>query len=314
MLLVQKTQFNKAKLFDGCSFTMKDGSKLPSYKAPKCGYALKNLSPDTPIPDFSIIDFSVTPMRCCASVMLQCYVAAHVGYEDSKNREDLINLATKAHEYKKPMLEPEKVPMQIDAWSMQGVFLPSTGSNWQHDGYYVLLKQSTWKISDELFKSIFPRENENNRNRASKLLKSGAILHSTTQYKYCKSRLDSTLEIILFRVDCTPSVKTKVKNESNVTSKEEDYYTIFLAFNANTLEILFYPYSICGCYDGRHACSHVAAFMLLIRCIQRCEYNQELFENSFPANPIKLQNCITLIEHLGYLGENIISKRKKVAS
>jgi len=145
ILPVSQVKYMKAKLFDGCSFTMKDGSALPSYKITTCGHAIKNISPETPVPDFSIIDFSVMPIRCCASVMLQCYVAAHIGYEDSKNREDLINLATKVHEYKNPTLEPEKVPMQIDAWSMQGVFLPSTESNWQHDGYYALLKQSVCK-------------------------------------------------------------------------------------------------------------------------------------------------------------------------
>ena len=212
------------------------------------------------------------------------------------------------------MLEPEKVPMQIDAWSLQGVFLPLHGSNWQHDGYFMLLKHSMCKISDELFKSIFPRGNENNRNRASKLLKSGAILYSTIQYKYCNSRLDSNLEIILFRVDCTPSLKTKVKNESNKKSNEEmdDCYAIFLAFDVKTKKLLFYPYSTCGCYDGRHVCSHIASFLLFIRCIQRCDYNQELFEKSFPTNPIKLQNCITLIEHLGYSDQHITSKRKKL--
>ena len=50
--------------------------------------------------------------------MLQNFVASHLGYEDSKDRVDLINIATRTHGLNKPVLEPEKVPMQIDAWSL----------------------------------------------------------------------------------------------------------------------------------------------------------------------------------------------------
>ena len=63
---------------------------------------------------------------------------------------------------------------------------------------------------------------------------------------------------------------------------------------------------MCGCYDGRHACSHLTAFLHLIRCAQRCDHKQEYFEKSMPDNPIKLQNFITLIENIG-----LTNKRKK---
>ena len=109
-------------------------------------------------------------------------------------------------------------------------------------------------------------------------------------------------------------MKSKVSNETIKLKKRDmnDHYIIFLAFDLSNNELLLYPYSICGCYDSRQVCSHFGGFLLLIQCIQKCEDNQELFEQSFPANPISLQNSITLIEYVGFSEKYKISKRKKV--
>ena len=47
----------------------------------------------------------------------------------------------------------------------------------------------------------------------------------------------------------------------------------------------------------RHACSHFSVLSLLIRSVQRYEFNQEIVEHSFPENSLKLRNHVTLIEH-----------------
>ena len=65
--------------------------------------------------------------------------------------------------------------MQIDAWTSQGVLLPFNESSWQHNVHYMLIKQTLRKISDSLFSSTYPHGNENNRNRAVQLLKSGSM-------------------------------------------------------------------------------------------------------------------------------------------
>ena len=169
------------------------------------------------------------------------------------------------------------------------------------------------KLATNYFK-MFPRGNKNNRNRASRLLNSGDMQYSIIQHEYCKSRLKNNLETLSFRIDAAPSVKGKARNETVRCLKEEieDHHTVFLAFNLNMEEILFYPYYACGCYNGRHVCSHFAAFLLLIRCIQRCDLNQDQFEKSLPCNPLNIKNCITLIEHVGYSGQCKISRRKKL--
>ena len=55
------------------------------------------------------------------------------------------------------MLQPQLVPLQIDAWSPQGVFLPSPGHTWQHDGYYAKLKSEMCPINDALLNNTHPR-------------------------------------------------------------------------------------------------------------------------------------------------------------
>jgi len=44
------------------------------------------------------------------------------------------------HELGKKILEPKLVPMQIEAWSLQGVFKPKENSDWKHDNYYHTMK------------------------------------------------------------------------------------------------------------------------------------------------------------------------------
>ena len=83
------------------------------------------------------------------------------------------------HEHKKQILELEKVPMQIDAWS-----LPLNDRTWRHDGYFHLFKESLYNISDNLMSCMHPRGNENNRHRESILLKSGAMKISTIQCEH----------------------------------------------------------------------------------------------------------------------------------
>ena len=299
ILPVQRTSYFKAQIYDGCSFCMNNGEELRQYDALAYGNRHRNVHKDTPAPLFSIINFDAIPMRCCASFMFQCYAAAHLGYEDSINREDLIQIATRMHELNKTILEPEKVPMQIDAWSLQGVMLPARNSNWDHNGYYILMKRNLCPITDDLISSIYPVGNENNRKRAMQLLKSGAMQYSTMQHINCCSRLDNNLTMILLKIEVTPSMKSKVKNStSNNQDQLEDHCTVHLAFNADAKNMLHYPCTICGCYDGRHICSHITGFLLFIRCAQRCDFNKDMFEKSLPASPIALQNKLTLIENI----------------
>ena len=58
----------------------------------------------------------------------------------------------------------------------------------------------------------------------------------TTQHKRCNSRLDENIESMQLKIDVTPSVKSKVKNESVQSSDDQldDHYTIFTSFDICT--------------------------------------------------------------------------------
>ena len=86
------------------------------------------------------------------------HIASHIRHKESKNREDLMSIEWKTYGYEKT-LDSEKVPMQIDTWSLQGLFLPFNYSTWRHDGYFRLFKESSWNASDNLMACIHPRGN-----------------------------------------------------------------------------------------------------------------------------------------------------------
>ena len=163
---------------------------------------------------FSVIDFNVMPVCCCASIALQNYVASHIGSEDSKNREGLMSMATKTHDLNKKNLELENIPMQIDAWSFQGALCPLNECSWQHDSYFMVMKQSVGTMTDLLISTTCLSGNENNKHRASQLINSGAMRIEHLQHKRCKSRIDENLGNLKFKIDFTPSMKSKVRNES----------------------------------------------------------------------------------------------------
>ena len=141
---------------------------------------------------------------------------------------------------------------------------------WQHDGCFLKLKQSLCAITDDLIHSIFPRRNENNRNRAIQIVKVGSMQHSTLEHTNIASILDSELQIILFRISVTPSMKTKVRNEASESETDEfdENYAVCLEFEFLTKKLLCYPYSECGYCDGIHACSCIIGFLIFIRYVQ----------------------------------------------
>ena len=122
MLPIPAELYGKTKLFEGNSFAITDGSALKVCKSPVHSDLYDNAYEEKPMPLYSIIDFNATPVRCCASTMLQNYISSHLGFEDSNDRKDPIENATKIHKLNKSLLEPEKIPMQMCAWSLQCIF------------------------------------------------------------------------------------------------------------------------------------------------------------------------------------------------
>ena len=84
---------------------------MKEYNTPKCRDLYPDANPNILMPFFSVIDFNVIPIHCCVSIMLQNYVSSNLGYKDSKDQSDLIEICPKVHKYNKPILKLEKVPL-----------------------------------------------------------------------------------------------------------------------------------------------------------------------------------------------------------
>jgi hypothetical protein len=58
---------------------------------------------------------------------------------------------------KKPILEPEKVPMQIGHWLVYEILEPVPGSTWTNDGHYEMVCQQINCIDNEVVKHFYPK-------------------------------------------------------------------------------------------------------------------------------------------------------------
>jgi hypothetical protein len=144
---------------------------------------------------------------------------------------------------------------------------------------------------------FYPKKNEHNRDRALLLIKGGNIDICGTKFKRCRSRADPSKLVSLFCCHCIPSQKTEAvsANEEGDLKKKRENYTVYLAFCASTGHVLGYPYSCCGCYDGRGFCSHLLATLCVFRLVQNC-VSKDVFEAAMPVPPTYSQNVPTLLE------------------
>ena len=102
-------------------------------------------------------------------------------------------------------------------------------------------------------------------------------------------------------------MKTEIQEANIPTIPKSAYYTTFLTFayeeeNQNTRKLQKYPYSCCGCYQGRGSCSHKGGLLMLIADIQ-LEHSiggsQEIFEKIYPPSPLAFQKLPIPVEFIG---------------
>lgn len=176
---------------------------------------------------------------------------------------------------------------------------PRPGDAFRHEGYYVQIRTLFPVITAALIKKYFPNGNENNCERALLLLKGGNVIAQSINVVHCWSLTDSILnDIVLFQVNCVPSMKTNVLSANQESGKSpRQGYAVYLAFakteeresGESRLKLLDFPYSCCGCYDGRGPCSHCTATLLLFHQAGRSESEQD-FISRLPPSPTEAQN------------------------
>lgn len=300
--------FSLARKFKGPTF--ETGAELPNFQNPV--YSTKenpNVDPNTPLPRFARLDFDKIPIACCHSAMLQSFISARMGSAVPGTRDELVDHVERLIQLEKGILEPEKVPLQIAHWLVCEVLEPLPDSQWSHGDYFQVVKDKVESINASVIKRFYSKGNEHNRERATLLVKGGNVDYNSFEYRMCKSRTDDK-QILLFRSLCTPSMLTEVASANETEDKAKNRgYILYLAFSVDDGRFLAYPFSCCGCYDGRGLCSHQLGNLCVFQLIQK-EESQQLFEDAMPDPPCDSQNIPTLIESMG-LSE--IDSRRKAA-
>ena len=153
-----------------------------------------------------------------------------------------------------------------------------------------------------MIKRFYPRGNEHNRQRALLLVNEGNFLIETLRYRKCIDTRTKRKRIV-FEVKCIPSQKTKVASANIEKQVESEGYMSYLCFNCDENEndgiknVLSYPNSCCGCYDGRTMCSHLLGKMALFSLIQTVGTNKQEFEKFLPEPPHERQGYMVPIEN-----------------
>jgi 5'-3' exonuclease len=296
---------DEAYCFGDFCFKTVDGSPPKAYPDPPVyqehhnpGVARREPSP--PLPRFAEIDFGQIPLRCCPNEVLVAFAIAH-GLRSLKtgDRDALVVAASEIlSNPKRLIVPPARAPDQIKKWTIHEILVPLPGEDWSEE-YFTTIKEVA-TISDRDVRRFYPNGDENTQRRAELLFKGGNFDVSTFAFRRCVDKEDADMKLILFRCKSLPSMKNKSKSEND--DEKEGSYTVYLCFDVSHRKrkkrrVLDYPYSCCGCPNGRGFCSHCLGFLMTCMVAQRTK-NQCRFERIMPESPLETQNAPLLIELL----------------
>ncbi len=228
-----------------------------------------------------LIDWEASPIETQHSMVLQCFLSARFGFDlgiSSGDRKALVAAVRGAISNKMNVLKPDRIPNQIGEWRVNEILIPHD-QKWKDTKTSLLEVRSLPLISDEAIQQFYPKTNEQTRNRALRLIQGRKLFLTTTlESGICTPNLGEELgDVILFRCYCMPSMKTKVHSANVSSGNKVGLYCLYMAFGRENGAVLAYPYSCCGCYDGRGFCSHLLALLLSFRIVQQHEDDDRCF-------------------------------------
>ena len=111
-------EYSEARKHVGCSFNALNGEAIHAFPVPVCDNMRDDAPSNVPLPTCSIFHFDVIIVRCFQSITSQEFVSSRLGRECSKYRSELTRTVSKLLSLNKVALQSDKVPLQIDAWSL----------------------------------------------------------------------------------------------------------------------------------------------------------------------------------------------------
>lgn len=308
-----------------------------------------NNAETTPMPDFAVLDED-WPIKACPTEVILRFVACHGGTNQlDGTREMLDREGLRIQLEQVPVVPPSTVVPQIEAWQVYEVLQPLEGQQWTDNWWqYVTGDTATVTLSSAKdMARLHWFRNENITERIGQLVWSGNFDLTKIQSLKCQSVADGT-EKLIFRCPCIPSMKSqadKVASKRPRTTPDdivttanaglvglsmfeeednhEDGYIVYLCYEQGARKqpkLLQYPFSSCGCPNGRTVCSHVFAFEELLSLAatanSKFDDDKESFVRNMPSCPLSTQKAPMLIELLvvqDQLGRSLAQATRRAA-
>ena len=308
---VSPNMYKSASLLDGCSFHG-DGSALDKFDIPVYTFEDNPKCIGRTLPPFARCHLPVAAM---AYYILLNFVGSHVGHYSFQDRKKLEKMAASILKGKQThvrhVLEPSNVPKLYARWQSNNIFESiHEEPDWSHDLYYDLIKDSSRVpvVNEEHVKMLYPNGNENKMERAIQLVFNGNVDVLNMQWRKMKVRANQCDAHVL-QCFVVPSMKSKVSSANEVTEKQRrEGYLCYLSFGklnicgdspqADHVTLLEYPYSCCGCVDGRGWCSHLGAILGTVIQIQESSNKLEFESTAVFPSPLLAQNLALPIEFM----------------
>lgn len=253
--------------------------------------------------------------------VLRCWIVARLSYYPaSATRPELEEQANELKKSDNYIADPQIVPKQYNNWIITEVLEPANDhDDWDNNGWYEIINDKALvKVlnEDDLMSDYVGTANI--FNRVMNLIRGGNFRMESVYWRKMISRVTHE-ELYVFRALVVPSMKSEVKDAiNNDATKDVKCYTNYLVFGKEAknssstpiLKILDYPYSVCGCYDGRECCSHLLAFRGFVYLAQN--FSKKKLTHIFNMkSPVDVQNIMTPCDFFGHNFLQSISRKKK---
>jgi hypothetical protein len=258
------------------------------------------------------------PFEGMPDYILRCWVVAHLGYVPLLPRQELEDVARKLRLVGKKVKGPSQVPVQYCGWSMTEVLDVDGDNDWTHGDWHAIVNDTT-KITKLVTSRDLKSAYVGNRNmvtRVMNLIEGGNVRRESLAYRKMRKKVDGSIVYVL-RTMVVPSMKSSVKDYSQDEKPVEGYtvYNVFGRIDDNDLtkdiiQCLDYPYSWCGCYDGRMYCSHRLASNAVVYLAQT--YSLRDFKIIMDIrSPVQSQNIIL---NSAFFGREFTHKKRRKLS
>ncbi len=315
-LLPKECDYTNASKFVDCTF-LKGYEDLLSFQP--IHYNADN-NPDCIgelLPPFANVKLPIVSMP---NYVLHCWIAARLGFVPQLSRVDLEICAEKLREAQKVILAPCRVPKTYNNWVIGDVLTNYTDDKgFCETGWYEILNdfRCVKKLTDDDLQTSYIGQ-KNIFQRVVNLIRGGNVRIETIAVAKMRAINGDGSPIYVIRITVIPSMYSSTKN-ANIedTSALCEGYIVYIAFGkteeSNELEILEYPFTCCGCYDGRKPCSHQLAARCLIYIVQNFS-KEDSFHFFNIKSPVEVQNKLRPIEFFDQSNSNLKRLRLKKES